>query len=112
MRKQLNGGKILTLAPTYPLLGGFDVYPEFATGPFAWRSAHLIPAERRRRLHLVAPDDLDSFLEPYPPAGILTGYEDDGDLEKPFLEYAKRHGYQLVHISKKRDLWIPQKAKK
>jgi hypothetical protein len=41
----------------------------------------------------------------------LTGYEDDGNLEELFLEYAKRHGYELVHISKKRDLWIPPNAK-
>jgi len=111
LRKYLKHGKILTLAPTYPLLGGFDIYPEFATGPFAWRSAQLVPTDRRYRLHLIAPDDLEGFLASDPPAGILTGYEDDGDLEKPFLEYAKRHGYRLVHISKKRDLWISEKAR-
>lgn len=110
IRKHIAHGKILTLAPTYPLLGGFDIYPEFATGPFAWRSAHLVPAERRRRLHLVAPDDLDMFLASDPPAAILTGYEDDGDLEKPLVDYARRHGYRFVRVSKRRDLWIAQNA--
>ena len=34
-----NHGRVLTLAPIFPLEGGADIYPELATGPFAHASA-------------------------------------------------------------------------
>jgi len=99
---------VLTLATVYPLVENFDIYREFATGPFAWRGAYLVPPERRRRLHLVAPEDLEAFLAPDPPSAILTGYEEDGDLERPLIDYAKAHRYRLIHLSKGSHLWVLQ----
>ena len=99
-------GKVLTLAPAFALAGQVAVYPEIATGPFAWRNARLVPVERRRRLHLIAPADLEEFLAADPPAGILTGFEDDGDLERPLVDYAERHGFERVALPKKRHLWL------
>ena len=110
IRRLVPRGKVLTLAPVFPLAGGVAIYPEFATGPFAWRGAHLVPAERRARLHLIAPDDLETFLAADPPAAILTGFESGTDLETPFLEYAQRHDYRPVNLTKKRTLWRPQKT--
>jgi hypothetical protein len=60
---------------------------------------------KRRRLHLVAPQDLELFLERERPAGILTGFEDEA-LEKPLLEYADRHAYRHRLLRKKRHLWL------
>jgi len=99
-------GRILTLAPAYPLEDRLLIYPQFATGAFAWRSASLIPMERRRQLHIVAPEDLGGLLAAEPPAGILTGVEDDEE-EAPLITWAKANGYVRLLLKRKRSLWIP-----
>ncbi len=106
MKSLAGPGPILTLAPAFPLAAKMPVYPEFATGAFGWRSASLVPAERRSRLHLVAPDDLEAFLQEKPPAAVLTGVEDD-DEEEPLVEWAQKHGFQKRALKKKRTLWLP-----
>ncbi len=105
IQDQLKSGQILTLAPTWPLEAGFAIYPALATGPFAWRSAHLISPKQRQRLGFLAPTDLPQALRKQPPAAILTGLEDD-DLEAPLLEYAKASGFSPVSLGKKQLLWI------
>jgi hypothetical protein len=106
IRSQVADGRILTLGPAYALAGGMRIYPQFATGAFAWRSASLVPIERRKRLHLVAPEDLDDLLAKEPPAGILTGVEED-DEEAALIAWAKTNGYQRVPLKRKRSLWVP-----
>jgi hypothetical protein len=98
-------GRVLTLAPAYAIEAGLPTYPEFATGPFAWRLAHLLSPEKRQRFHVIAPADLESFLANKPPEAILTGVDED-QLEAPLISYAKAHGYQQVRLKKKRDLWL------
>lgn len=110
IREQVPTGKVLTLAPAWPLEGGCGIYPEFASGPFAWRSAQWLESSRRPAFHMVAPSDLQSFLQSDPPAAILTGVE-DSELEKPFVQYATERGYQPMKLNKKRLLWLPAKAK-
>ncbi len=107
IRQHVPTGRILTLAPAYPLAGGLAIYPEFATGPFAWRSARFVAPERRPRLHIVAPADLEAFLALHPPAAILTGFE-TSELEAPLVAYAQSHGFRLVKLSRKRHVWLPQ----
>jgi hypothetical protein len=104
----ITAGKVLTLGPAYVDESGLPTYPTFATGPFAWRLAHLVETENRRRFHLTAPADLESLLSKDPPAAILTGVEKD-DLEAPLIEYAKAHGYERVLLKKGRELWIMPK---
>ena len=42
-------GPVATLSPLYPLQAGLPIYPEFASGPFAWRVAgHIAPGLRAR----------------------------------------------------------------
>lgn len=101
-------GRVLTLAPVWPLEGNLRVYPEFATGVFAWRSAHLVPHKRRQRLGVVAPADLEAFLEAEPPAAILTGVEEES-AELPLVQYAQRRQFKKVNLSKRRVLWLPPK---
>jgi hypothetical protein len=99
-------GRILTLAPTHPVEAGFDIYPAFSTGPFAFRVAPYIAAERRPRLRIVGPDELESYLSSDPPAAILLGYEEDG--EEPLADYAKRHGYTRQRFGDDDiTLWLP-----
>lgn len=107
-RAHIPEGKVLTLAPACPIEAGLPTYPEFAIGPFAWRLAHLIDPETRKRFHVVAPADLEEFLAKEPPAAILTGVE-DADLEMPLVDYAKAHGYQRVPLKKNRELWVAPK---
>jgi hypothetical protein len=106
IRAAVSTGPVLTLGPTLPLAAKLTIYPEFATGPFGWRSASLVAPERRPRLHLVAPDDLEAFLQGRPPTAILTGVEED-DEEAPLVEWAQRHGFQQRALKKRRTLWLP-----
>ena len=106
IREHSPRGPILTLAPIYPIENGLPTYPEFATGPFAWKSARFVPAERRSQLHLVAPDDLEALLAAKPPGAILTGVEEPA-LEKPLVEYSRAHLFVPVSLGKERTLWMP-----
>jgi hypothetical protein len=108
IRQHAPAGRILTLAPAYPLQAGLRTYPQLATGAFAWRSAHLVPPERRTRLHLVAPEDLAAFLHAEPPAAVLTGVEEDEE-EAPLIAWAEQQGYRRIALKKKRVLWVAPK---
>jgi hypothetical protein len=104
MRAEVPHGKVLTLAPAFPLEAGLDIYEPFAVGPFAWRTAHLVGADLRRAYGIVARRELDDYLASEPPAAVLVGFEtsstgfgpfDQGKLEKPLEDYARRAGFQV-----------------
>jgi hypothetical protein len=98
-------GRVLTLAPLPVLEAGFKVYPAFSTGPFAWRVASFVGAEKRSRLHIVSQDELETYLRNDPPAAILLGYEKKG--EEPLAEYARAHGYHSQSFGKNEaKLWL------
>lgn len=108
----IGDGKVLTLTPIFPLEGGVDIYPQFATAHFAWRSAHLLSENERKMYGIISDDELDSLLIGDKPDGILVG--DEVLLEEPFINYAKRQGYRPIELSKdtlprKRVLWILKK---
>ncbi len=100
----VGGGRVLTLAPLYPLEGGADIYEEFATGSFAWRVAPFVPQAQRQAAGLVAPADLGAFLAAEPPAAIHVGHE--GALEEPLVRYAQEHGYQPRSLRDGTTLWL------
>ncbi len=87
-------GKVLTLLPIYPLEGGLDVYPEFATGQFVYRTADLTPPGLLKWYRTTAPSKIAAFLSADPPAAILLGFEPA--LEAPMAEFARLRGYQRV----------------
>lgn len=99
-------GRVLTLAPAWAVEAGLPIYPEFATGVFAWRSADLLDPTQRQRYQLVGPTDLEAYLAKQPPAAILTGVEEP-ELEKPIVDYAKAHGFERRSLKKGRELWLP-----
>ena len=101
---KLASGKILTLAPFYAIEAGKQIYPEFATGPFAFRVADLLSEADRRQYKMVAPADLETYLQADPPAGILAGR--DPDIEAPLIQYASDHGYRLVNFPGVYKLWV------
>jgi 4-amino-4-deoxy-L-arabinose transferase-like glycosyltransferase len=98
-------GKVLTFAPIFALEGGMEIYPELATGLFAARLAHLVPEERRRKMHLVAAADLPAFLDADPPKAILLGFEAE-ESERPLRDYAQAHGFRLAHQRKRQQIWV------
>ncbi len=100
-------GKVMTFAPIFPVEGGAAIYPEFATGVFASRLAHLVPAERRAKLHVVARDDISAFLDSDPPAAILLGFELP-EVEESLRDYAQRNGYKTRYKRKGIELLVAQ----
>lgn len=106
--KLLPRGRVLTLAPLFPLEAGRGIYPEFATGPFAWRTASFVDPQSRAAFGFVAPADLDRFLAADPPAAILTGFE-RYEFERPLLTYAVSHGYLSHPLPDDGVLWLPRK---
>jgi hypothetical protein len=105
LRMRVDSGRVLTLAPIVPLEGGLDIYPELATGSFAWRTASLIPPAERQRHGFIAPEDLLDRLAARPPTAILLGYE--RKQERTLLTYARDHGYHRTELRDKITGWLP-----
>lgn len=104
MRNRARPGPVLTLSPIYPLEGGATIYPQFCTGPFAWRIAPFVPGEDKRRYGLVDRRELEAFFLERP-AAILTGY-DSGTLEQPLKDYARENHYLMTVLSDREgELW-------
>ncbi|HEY0369543.1 MAG TPA: hypothetical protein VGC85_08105, partial [Chthoniobacterales bacterium] len=102
-------GRILTLAPIYPLEGGAGIYKEFCTGPFAWRVSTYADEKDQLRYKLPTPDRLESFLGEKP-AGILTDTGESARLERPLVEYARNNGYTPTKLANALTLWLPPRS--
>ena len=102
-----DGGSVLTLAPIHAMEGGVPTYPEFVTGPLAWRVAHLVTPEERARQHLVTEAELPALLAIEPPRAVLAGFEgDDEELEQVLLDYAQANGFVPVPLPDEGVLWL------
>jgi len=98
-------GPILALAPLVPLEGGLDIYPSFANGPFAWRTADFLTPAQRTRYGFVGDDELAALLAAQPPGGIFVGREKE--LDPPMITYAKEHNYRRIDAAGGKVLWVP-----
>ncbi len=97
---------VLTLSPIHILEGGLPIYPAFATGPFAWRVADLVDPATRAARHLVGPSDLETLLVE-PPRALLTGLDNDDELEEaPLVAYAEENHYLPVSLPDDGMLWL------
>ena len=94
-------GKVLTFLPVYPLEGGLEVYPEFATGQFVFRTADLTEPALLAKYRTTSPSAVAAFLENDPPAAMLLGFEPE--LEAPMADFARRKGYRRVEGLEVRD---------
>jgi len=99
-------GDVATLFPVHAL-DEDPVRPEFASGPFFFRTADLVPEDRIARLHGASADSLEALFAASPPAAILGGFakgqwsvEMDASLE----DYARHHGYRPVPLAPA-ELW-------
>jgi hypothetical protein len=103
LAEEVPAGPVLTLAPVLAMEGGLATYEAFATGPFTWRVAHIIPEPNRRRVGWIGRDELEAYLADRPPAAVVTGLETENDgfdpgrrgtLEEPLDDYAAHAGYR------------------
>lgn len=91
------GERVLTLNPVYPLEGGLPVYPEFATGPFAYRVANYTRPGLRAHYRMTGPTEIAAILQADMPAAILTGF--DSKLEAPLVQFAQANGYRRTELT-------------
>ncbi|MBK8049758.1 MAG: hypothetical protein IPK16_23215 [Anaerolineales bacterium] len=102
----VDGKRVLTLAPIYPLEGGAAIYPELVTGPLGWRVAPLLSAEERSQVGLVGLDELAADLASRTPRGVFIGvHDDDATAEEPLLAYATQGRYVPVALPEEGVLW-------
>jgi hypothetical protein len=104
IRRLAGEGPVLTLAPIFPVEARLAIYPELATGPFAWRSAFLVPVQERARLRLMSPDEAPAMLAARPPRAILVNFEPR--LEGLFVQYAGEHGFRPSTLAGGGVLWV------
>ncbi|PTQ09893.1 hypothetical protein CLG96_12065 [Sphingomonas oleivorans] len=95
------GGPIATLSPHLMIDSGLPLMPEFATGPFAYRTGDRIDRERQLGLVMTSPSGVAQRLDCAAPAAIITGLEshhhiDRIGLDTPLRRYAQAHGYRLL----------------
>ena len=105
LRAKVPGGRVLTLAPLYPLEGGLSIYPSFSTGPFAWRLAPFVEPAKAARLGLMTPRTIASILDADAPSGILLNIEPDREIALQL--YAESHGYTATSDLDGGELWVP-----
>ncbi len=94
-------GKVATLLPLYALEGDLPVYPEFATGQFAYRLADLTDDDLLRHYVTTSPTRVRALFDIEPPDAILVGFEPA--LERPFVEFAQSKGYRRVEDFRLKD---------
>jgi hypothetical protein len=93
-------GEVATLFPIH-VLDAEPVMPEFASGPFFFRTADLVPPDRIARLHGTSAEGLEALFAPAPPAAILGGLASGQwpvEMDASLRDYARRHFYRPVPL--------------
>jgi len=98
----VGNGRIVTLSPIFPLEGGLEIYPQFATGVFGYRVAHLVPYGTRSRMKLLSKDDIPVFLSHEKPPALVTGTAPS--LENEMTQYSILNEYKL-YSSYQKIIW-------
>jgi hypothetical protein len=93
-------GHVATLFPVV-VIDANRVLPEFAAGPFFFRSADAYPAEQVMELRGVGPDTLEALLAASPPAAIVAGFGPfrfnwNPPMDSALIDYARRSGFVRV----------------
>jgi hypothetical protein len=93
-------GHVATLFPTV-VIDANSVLPEFAAGPFFFRSADSYPAEQVAQLRGVGPATIDSLFAVSPPAAIVAGFGPcrfkwNPPMDAALIDYARRSGFVRV----------------
>lgn len=104
LRSLPSGARVLTLEPIPVLEARRRIYPEFSTGPFAWRIAPFIDPAKAVRLKIPSPDTLLPLLAATPPDAVLLGAEEKGELL--LKSYARMQGYHRLPPREGDELWV------
>lgn len=88
------GALVLTTTPLDPVEGGLRVYPEFATGVFAWRTAALLSPDDRERYRMISAAELEALLARRPPDAVF--FNRRRQFVQPFIDHAEARGYRRV----------------
>ena len=93
-------GHVATLFPIV-VMDVNRVLPEFAAGPFFFRSADAYSAERVAKLRGVGPATLDTLFAVSPPAAIVGGFGPfrfhwNPPMDAALIDYARRAGFVCV----------------
>ena len=96
LQKRGVDGPVATLFPVYPLAGGLSVYPEFATGPFAYRTGDVGDPDLIAHYVTTSPLSVANRLANEPPAAVLLGFADE--LEAPIAEFVEQNSYQRTDL--------------
>jgi hypothetical protein len=106
VRAEASPGRMLTFDPLIVVEAGIPIYPELSSGDFGWRTAHLLPLEKRQRLHMVCAFDIDAWLARDPPGNLFLDWNEQ-QLTPPITNWAKNHGYRPGARHGKYELWYP-----
>lgn len=93
-------GEVATLFPIHAL-DAVPVQPEFASGPFFFRTSDLYPDDRIRQLHGAGAASLDRLFAERPPAALLGGLAKgqwQAEMDASLQDYAERNGYGAVAL--------------
>lgn len=115
IRQNVGIGRVITLAPIYPLEGGAAIDPGLVSGPFGWRVADLVDPATRAEMGIVGPEEMAARMLADPPDAILVGVHGaHAALEPPLIEFAQAHGYRPQEIfgfsAQPATLWIAPSA--
>ena len=93
-------GHVATLFPI-AVIDANRVLPEFAAGPFFFRSADAYSAEQVAQLHGVGPATLQTLFAVSPPAAIVAGFGPfrfkwNPPMDAALIDYARRSGFVRV----------------
>lgn len=83
---------VATLSSVYALEAGLPIYPELATGQFAYRIGGLLSEKEMNRYHTVSAETIASLLDDTPPSTIFVGFATE--LDSTLARYAERTGYK------------------
>jgi hypothetical protein len=111
---KLTKGRVLTIDPIYALEGGRSIFSELTSGAYAYRVARFMPADDRKRLLIVGPEEIGTRLasERNPPAlfireprviGERLSHEDD----EAIRTYGITHGWTATPIDARHTLFTP-----
>lgn len=91
-------GEVATLFPTL-VADMSPIRPEFATGPFVFRSGDFYSKTQLARLHALSPSTLADAFDRHAPAAIYAGlYRDTWKtpMDAALIQYAEEHGWHLA----------------
>ncbi len=91
-------GEVATLFPTL-VADMSPIRPEFATGPFVFRSGDFYSRSQLARLHALSPSTLADAFDRHAPAAIYAGLYRDmwkTPMDAALVQYAEEHGWRLA----------------